>query len=98
MRKVAVQLHDRFGADFFLTGLGDYAAELGPIFQQMQLAIRDGRSQDLDKLSAYFQDLIFALQEVLIIFLFCSGRGVSPQRYTSLIPKHSAVLRILPTL
>jgi len=63
MRKVAVQLYDRFGTDFFLAGLGDYAAELGPIFQQMHLAIRDGRSQDLDKLSASFQDLIFALQE-----------------------------------
>lgn len=63
MRKVALQLYDRLGTDFFLTGLGDYATELGAIFRQMQLAIREGRSQDLDGLLASFQDLVFALHE-----------------------------------
>lgn len=63
MRKVAVLLHDKFGPDFFLSNIGDYAADLGGMMRHMRAAIREGRTQDLEGLVSQFHDLIFALYE-----------------------------------
>ena len=99
MRKVAVQLYDRLGTDFFLTGLGDYADELRMIFQQMQHAIQEGRPQDLDGLSANFQDLLFALQEEhpwSVSYLY--QYEPSPHVVSTVVSPSTPYLKVVPGL
>lgn len=63
MRQAAVRLYDALGGEFFLTGLGDYAADLSGILEDMRAALEEGRGDDLDRLSAEFEGMIFVLYE-----------------------------------
>lgn len=63
MRKVASQLYDRLGGQFFLQGIGDYEDELRILLREMRTARGKNDRKGLTSLKVEFDELIFALLE-----------------------------------
>ena len=63
MRKVSLALCEVMGEEFFLTGIGDYAEDLGSLIKEIQLSLHQEHIEQLGILSAELEEILYALYE-----------------------------------
>ncbi len=63
MRRLTTAVQDESGDEFFLQNLGEYGSELDSLLTDMRHAHRSGDSDQLQALSAQWEELVYALYE-----------------------------------
>nr|NKB82255.1 CHAT domain-containing protein [Nitrospirales bacterium] len=63
MRKMSLMLYEVMGEEFFLTGVGEYAEDLGSLIKEIRHGLSQGQPEQLEALSAELEEVLFALYE-----------------------------------